>query len=691
MDPAEDADRQAFLSTSPAGRRARRLTVMVAVLSSVGFVAAVPLAPVQLAKIPAFIPSYESALVIIDLITAVLLFGQFTQLRSRALLAIASGYLFDALIIIPHALTFPGAFSATGLLGAGPQTTAWLYVFWHGGFGLFALAYALFATLGDAAGPMTVRPGVAIAYAIGGVAAGVVAFALAATLGHDYLPVIIHGGDFRYLVTKGISPTVMAVTFLALVVLWRRRRPVVLDQWVMMVLCAWLYDVALSAAIASSRYDLGWYAGRSYGLLAASFVLVALLIETNGLQRRLAAANIALWDQSRGLADRVRERTGELARSNEALARAQRIAGVGSSEHDLVSGVITWSEEHFRIFGVDRNSFRPNVSDIRAVIHPEDRTKYIAMGEKLQSGIPQPPLRYRIIRPDGQMRWLHREHGTIKDEQGSPIRIVITVKDVTEQLELERQLNHSQKLEALGTLASGIAHDLNNALVPIVALSRLALQEVTDNTSMREDLEAVAIGGERARDLVRRILAFARKQDLVKKPTDLAALLRDAMRLLRASLPASIELVERLTEVRAIMADGGQLHQVVVNLVTNAAQAIGDHTGRIVVTLAPASAFTEAGSQFIRVSVTDTGCGMDDSKLSRIFEPFYTTKPAGEGTGLGLSVVHGIVIGHGGTIDVRSRPGEGTEFAVLLPVWDEGDVPSAVHRSEVTVREKIRC
>ena len=314
-------DRPVFLSSLPARQRERRLTLVLFALSTVGFVAAIPFAQMQLPRIPAFIPSYESALVIIDLITAVLLFGQFTQLRSRALLALASGYLFDALIIIPHALSFPGVFSETGLLGAGPQTTAWLYVFWHGGFALFVLAYALLGHRDDAARALNAKPGMAVAYAIGGVAASVVAFTCAATLGQDYLPVIIRGADFSFLVTKGISPTVMALSLLALLVLWRRRRPVVLDQWIMMVLCAWLFDVALSAAVNSTRYDLGWYAGRSYGLLAASFVLVILLVETNGLHRWLATANVALGDQARDLADRIRARTTELARSNETLRR----------------------------------------------------------------------------------------------------------------------------------------------------------------------------------------------------------------------------------------------------------------------------------------------------------------------------------------------------------------------------------
>ncbi|HUZ71664.1 MAG TPA: MASE4 domain-containing protein [Stellaceae bacterium] len=292
---------------------------VVVALSILGFAAAVPFVRVKLPAIPAFIPTYESALLLNDLITSVLIFGLFVELRSRALLVLASGYLFDAFMIVPHALSFPGAFAATGLLAAGPQTTAWLYVFWHGGFAAFVLAYALLGHLGDADAVLVRRPGVAIAGAVGGVAAIGIILTLVATIGQDALPVIVQGSDFSLLVTKGITPTILVMSLAALALLWRRRQPVVLDQWMMVVVCAWLFDVALSATLDSSRFDLGWYAGRTYGLLAASFVLVLLLLETNGLHRKLAVANAALEGHARSLADRVSERTRELTRSNDAL------------------------------------------------------------------------------------------------------------------------------------------------------------------------------------------------------------------------------------------------------------------------------------------------------------------------------------------------------------------------------------
>lgn len=318
--PSETSEnRSLLLSTVPAGQRERRMALVVVALSAVSFVVAVPFVRAPLPEIAAFIPSYESALLLNDLITAVLIFGLFIELRSRALLALAAGYLFDALMIVPHALTFPGAFSPTGLLGSGAQTTAWLYVFWHGGFALFLLAYALLGSLDDENARLAGRPGIAVTAAIGGVAALATALTFLATVGHDVLPVIVRGSDFSLLVSKGISPAILAVSAAALVLLWRRPRPAVLDQWMMVVLCAWIFDVALSAAVSSSRFDLGWYGGRIYGLLAASFVLVLLLIETNGLHRKLAVANAALEGQARDLADRISERTMELTLSNDAL------------------------------------------------------------------------------------------------------------------------------------------------------------------------------------------------------------------------------------------------------------------------------------------------------------------------------------------------------------------------------------
>jgi hypothetical protein len=272
--------RRLFLATALATRRERLLALTIAGMALIAFAALVPFVRVPLVRMPAFIPSYEAALFFIDLVTAVLLYDQSIRLRSVGILALASGYLFDAMIIVPHALSFPGAFAPTGLLGAKEQTTAWLYVFWHGGFPLFVIAYAWLRHRETSGRPLWELAGAgrAILASAAGILTLVVTLALLATRGHDWLPVVMRGGDYSLLVSKGISPSVWALTLLALVALWQRPQRVV-DLWLMLVMWVWLFDIALSAVIGSTRFDLGFYAGRVFGLIAASFLLVTLVVQ----------------------------------------------------------------------------------------------------------------------------------------------------------------------------------------------------------------------------------------------------------------------------------------------------------------------------------------------------------------------------------------------------------------------------
>lgn len=245
-----------------------------------------PFARRPLGEISAFIPAYESALAITDLITAVLLFGQFLRSRSMSILVLACGYLFATLMIVPHALTFPGVFGVHGILGGDSQSTAWLYCFWHGGFSLSFVVYAL-ARRGDERGFKTSRLLRALFLAILATCAFAAGLTLVALNGQNLLTTIINGTDYSMLVTKGISPGICALSLLAAFLLFPLRKFSTLDLWLLVVMCAWLCDVILSAVIGSSRFDLGWYAGRSFGLLAASFLLATLLIELNTVYDRL--------------------------------------------------------------------------------------------------------------------------------------------------------------------------------------------------------------------------------------------------------------------------------------------------------------------------------------------------------------------------------------------------------------------
>ncbi len=272
-----------------AEQRQKRMALVVVLISAVLFLAAAPFARLQLAAVPAFIPIVASTLMIIDLITAALLFGQFRFLRSPALLLLACGYLFTACMTVAHALTFPGLFAPTGLLGAGPQSTAWLYIFWHGGFPVLVVAYALLKSHTPAASVPRGRASLAIA---GGVAAAVTAagaLLFLSTAGHGALPAVMQGNRIAEFGHALLASTWM-LSLVALGVLWWRRPHSALDVWLMVVVCAWVFDIALSAVLNAGRFDLGFYAGRLYGLLAASFVLVSLLLEGDALHFRVVDA-----------------------------------------------------------------------------------------------------------------------------------------------------------------------------------------------------------------------------------------------------------------------------------------------------------------------------------------------------------------------------------------------------------------
>jgi len=246
----------------------------------------IPFAGLPLPRVWAFIPIYESALIISDLITAMLLFAQYDLLRTRSLLVLASGYLFTAAMIVPHALTFPGLFASAGLLGAGPQSTAWLYMFWHCGFPLVVIVYALLKGAERETAEPRGSSRTAVAASVAVVLPAVCALTFAATAGRDVLPVIMANNRYTSAMTF-VNTSVWLLSPAALVVLWLRRPHSLLDLWLMVVLCAWFFDVGLSAVLNAGRFDLGFYVGRIYGLLAATFVLSMMLLDMAALYGQL--------------------------------------------------------------------------------------------------------------------------------------------------------------------------------------------------------------------------------------------------------------------------------------------------------------------------------------------------------------------------------------------------------------------
>lgn len=254
---------------------------------------------------------------------------------------------------------------------------------------------------------------------------------------------------------------------------------------------------------------------------------------------------------------------------------------------------------------------------------------------------------------------------------------VATIRDVTEQRALARQLQQAQRMDAIGTLAGGIAHDFNNILSIIMGYGGLLQQELPEGSEGRENADMVVQAARRARELVEQILTFSRHSDeQAKLPIDPKPVVKEVLKLIRSTVPATIEIAHEITDREGrLVGDVSQLHQIIMNLSTNAVHAMGSGPGRLSVSLtesdlagAEAMAWGVEPGAYWRFGVADTGEGIPPNVVDRVFEPFFTTKELGEGTGLGLAVVHGIVTDHGGVVRVESRPGEGTQFHVLLPL-----------------------
>jgi PAS domain S-box-containing protein len=267
----------------------------------------------------------------------------------------------------------------------------------------------------------------------------------------------------------------------------------------------------------------------------------------------------------------------------------------------------------------------------------------------------------------------------VRDADGGVSHYVGVKRDVTREAELEARLQQSQKMEAMGTLAGGIAHDFNNILYAISGYARLVMDDVPVDSEAHVNLEQVLRGTRRAADLVHKILTFSRQTEHELVPLSLQPVIEEALGLVRASLPATIEVTADVQEsCRPVLGDAAQILQVIMNLCANAYQAMGEDSGRLHIgvveqVIGPEQAAADPHLRpgpHVMLSVSDTGPGIERALLDRIFEPFFTTKPAGCGTGLGLATVHGIVRNHGGSVEVKSAPGQGAEFRILLPVHE---------------------
>ena len=312
------------------------------------------------------------------------------------------------------------------------------------------------------------------------------------------------------------------------------------------------------------------------------------------------------------------------------------------------------------------------------LIHPEDRDVVLERHLRRLKGEDLPSTySFRVINKKGEQLW--GELSTVRiDWEGRPATLNF-LRDITQQKKLEAQLGQSQKMEAIGTLAGGIAHEFNNILGIIIGNTELAIDDVPEWNPAKECLKEIRTASLRAKDVVRHILSFARKSHIERKPIQIAQIIKDTLKLMRASIPTTIDIHQNiLCNYDTVLADPTQINQVLMNLCTNAAHAMREKGGVLEVKLQNTKLDEDMVIQYegltpgkyVRLTVRDTGHGIDPEIMDRIFDPFFTTKGLAEGTGMGLSVVHGIVRSHDGAIKVKSDPGHGTIIEIFLPLID---------------------
>jgi len=421
------------------------------------------------------------------------------------------------------------------------------------------------------------------------------------------------------------------------------------------------------------------------------------------------------------IAEPVRDTTGELVeivgtvqditqqklmeeslRSSESrLNDAERLAKIGSWELDTINNKLIWSDQVYHMFDLEPQQFEATYEAFLDHIHPDDREDVNeAYVQSLQDKTTY-KIQHRLLLKDDSVKYVKEFCESYFDDNGNPVRSIGMIQDITalklaeeEKAKLEKQLLVAQRMEAIGTLAGGIAHDFNNILTPIIGYTDIALSQLPTSEPLVENLKQIAKGANRAKELVAQILLFSRQVEKEQIPLKLQKIIREALGLLRASIPATVEIKQKLDDsCGEILADASQMHRIIVNLCANAWQAMEEEGGTLTVELKPLSVNADNRThapnlrpgEYAHLSIIDTGIGIDKEVLDNIFEPFFTTKAVDKGTGLGLSVVHGIVMSHHGDIQIDSEPGRGSAFHVYLPLCEASQ---ALNTKRKTIMER---
>ena len=710
--------RPIFLSTLPAGRHARRIALLVVAVSAVIFAAVAPFAKVPLAPVWAFIPAYESALAVNDLITAVLLIGQFGFLRSRALLVLASGYLFTTFITVAHALTFPGLFSPGGLLGAGPQSTAWLYMFWHGAFPLCVVAYALLDRheRQPIAAP---NVGVAVLAAIIVPLIAVAAVTYLATSGQQSLPGIMQGNHYTPAMV-GVVSSVWLLSVAALVALWRRHPHTLLDLWLMVVMCAWVFDIGLSAVLNAGRFDLGFYAGRVYGLMASGLVLLMLLLENGALYGRLVEAHDKHARRLRILHEI--DHAVAAAESPEVIAAAaiqplREMLGVARAVvnlFDLEAGEAEWlaaaGRRRTHVGSGVRFSMKM-MGDVEALKRGEPQiidTHVLPPGPEVDALLASGVHLYMVMPmiAGGELIGaisFGGEPGSFRDEQMSIAREVATqlAIAVTQARLYDRVKRHADELELrvgertaelqvankeLDAFSYSVSHDLRAPLRAVDGYARMLEEDYAGKLDAEGNrlLGVVRASSQKMGHLIDDLLAFSRlgREQLRTRPLQLNDLVAEIIDEARPGHDGrNIDFV--VGELGTANADPALLKQALANLVSNAIKFTRDKDPAVIeIGTRDKGEATDADVYYVK----DNGAGFDMKYYDKLFGVFQRLHSHAEypGTGVGLAIVQRVIHRHGGRVWADSTPGSGTAFYFTLRT----DAPGASSQPAVTRSEE---
>ena len=335
----------------------------------------------------------------------------------------------------------------------------------------------------------------------------------------------------------------------------------------------------------------------------------------------------------------------------------------------------------YELYGVSRDTFRMSREAWEKCLHPDDLAMALEETRTALRGEKEYDFEFRVVRPDGETKFVKTNGLVIRDEAGIAIRMIGMNQDITERKHLEEQLRHSQKMEAIGQLAGGVAHDFNNILTVIYGHCSVLQMKMGKDAPFRSDIDQIYAAAERAANLTRSLLAFSRKQIMSPKMVNLNEIVMNVGKLLTRIIGEDIQLKTVCTgKPLRIFADSGQIEQVLMNLAANARDAMPN--GGILTIETELQEIDEsfihaygygAAGKYVLLSVSDTGKGMDAGTSHKIFEPFFTTKEVGKGTGLGLAIVYGVVKQHEGYINVYSEPDEGTTFRIYLPQVCEED------------------